>query len=151
MVHKVLLVDPDVEALSSLAQALRRRGLKVQIASNTQMACERAKETRYDALLAWHELAEAPLDALGLLDALAVETGRVPPFLLLVADPAAARRKEQVLRSDVEAIYGRLASIVPEESASASRIPAAPAAPAVPPAPQSSPTPVSANTPTWYW
>ncbi len=137
MVHKVLLVDPDVEALASLAQALRRRGLKVQIANTTQMACERAKETRYDAVIAWHELAEAPLDALGLLDALAVETGRVPPFVLLVDDAAVPRRKEQILRSDVEAIYGRLAAIVPEASTSASGLPVA----AVAAAPPSSPEP----------
>jgi CheY-like chemotaxis protein len=136
VVHKVLLVDPDVEALSTLAQALRRRGLKVQIASNTQMACDRAKETRFDVVLAWHELAEAPLDALGLLDALAVETGRVPPFLLLVADPTLPRRKEQVLRTDVEAIYGRLAALNPAPP-STSRVVAA--APLPPPSSPSAP------------
>ncbi len=135
MVHKILLVDPNVEALSSLAGALRRRGLKVQIASNTQMACDRAKETRYDALLAWHLLAEAPDDGLGLLDALAVETGRVPPFFLLVDDPALVLRREQVLRADVEAIYGRLAELPPEAPGAAS----APRIATAPPAPPSSP------------
>lgn len=142
MVLKILLVDPDVAALASLAQALRRRGLKVQIASGTQMACERAKETRFDVVLAWHALAEAPLDALGLLDALAVETGHVPPFLLLVDDPTLPRRKEVVLRSDVEGIYGRLAAMTSGSSSpplplvsAASSSPPPPAAPSAPPAP----------------
>jgi CheY-like chemotaxis protein len=109
--RKILLVDPDVAALASLAGALRRRGLTVQIANGTPMACERAKTTRFDAVLAWHALADSSSETLGLLDALAVETGRVPPFFLIVADAAAATQKENVLRSDVEGIFARLAQV----------------------------------------
>jgi CheY-like chemotaxis protein len=117
VVRSVLLVDPNVEALAALAQSLRRRGLKVQLANGTSMACDRAKKARYDAVLAWHELAESTSESLGLLDALAVETGRVPPFLLLVDDPSAPRRREQVLRSDVEGIFSRLVQMTPAPSA----------------------------------
>ncbi len=132
MVPKVLLVDPDVEALASLAQALRRRGLKVQIANGTQMACERAKATRYDAVLAWHELAETEGDGLGLLDALAVETGRVPPFFLIVDDLQPPGRKDQVQRGDIEEIFNRIALTVSEPLPSS---PAPEAAPQTTPAP----------------
>jgi CheY-like chemotaxis protein len=129
VVRNVLLVDPNVEALSTLAQNLRRRGLKVQLANGTPMACERAKKARFDAILAWHELAESTSDTLGLLDALAVETGRVPPFLLLVDDPSAPRRREQVLRNDVEGIFSRLVQIAPSaDRASSSPLIAAAAA-----------------------
>jgi CheY-like chemotaxis protein len=124
VVRNVLLVDPNAEALAALAQSLRRRGLKVQLANGTTMACERAKKARFDVVLAWHELAESSSETLGLLDALAVETGRVPPFLLLVDDPNAPRRREQVLRSDVEGIFSRLVQIAPGP-ASSSRVPAA--------------------------
>jgi CheY-like chemotaxis protein len=119
VVRNVLLVDPNVDALATLAQGLRRRGLRVQLANGTSMACERAKKARFDAILAWHELAESSSDTLGLLDALAVETGRVPPFLLLVDDPAAPRRREQVLRADVEGIFARLVQMASEPAPSA--------------------------------
>ena len=113
MVNRVLLVDPDVDALALMAASLRQRGLNVSLANGTLMACERCKTASFDAIIASSELADTTSETLGLLDALAVETGRVPPFLLLVDGLSLVPRKEHVLRADLDEIFARLLAIEP--------------------------------------
>jgi hypothetical protein len=110
-VLKILLADADVNALAATAMQLRRRGLSVSLANGTAMAVERAKQTRFDVIVAANDLAEQNGEEIGLLDTLAVELGRVPPFVLLVEDPEAPRRREQVLREDIEALMDRIRSL----------------------------------------
>ncbi len=113
MVNRVLLVDPDVDALAAMAANLRQRGLRVSLANGTQMACERAKSSRFDAVIASNLLADTSSETLGLLDALAVETGEVPPILFLIDETSLAPRKEHVLRADLDAIFARLLAMEP--------------------------------------
>jgi len=51
MLKRVLLVDPDVDALGALASALRARGLSVANSSDPFEAVEMAYQTRPDAVL----------------------------------------------------------------------------------------------------
>ena len=117
MANRVLLVDPDVVALAAMATSLRQRGFKVSLANGTQMACERAKTSTFDAVIASSELADTTSETLGILDALAVETGRAPPLLLLVDALSAAPRKEHVLRADIDEIFARLLALQPPAAA----------------------------------
>jgi CheY-like chemotaxis protein len=110
---RVLLVDEDIEELATLAAELRQRGIQVSLANGTSMACERAKAGRFDVLVASAALAEMRPDGLSLLDALAVELGRVPPFVLIVQDADAAWGEEQVVRGNIDALVARIHSIAP--------------------------------------
>lgn len=56
MSRKVMIVDSDVDALGTLASALRARGLAVQIASEVYDAVEQAYQRPPDVLLAAKEL-----------------------------------------------------------------------------------------------
>jgi CheY-like chemotaxis protein len=112
-VLRILLVDQDIEELASLAADLRLRGLSVALANGTSMACERAKSGRFDVIVAAAELTEPPVDGLGLLDALAVELGRLLPYVLLVRDEDAAWGDDRVLRGDLDAIVARIQAVAP--------------------------------------
>ncbi len=94
---RVLLVDPDIDELASLAADLRERGVQVALANGTSMACERAKTARVDVIVAANELAQGGVEGLSLLDALAIELGQLPPVLLLVRDPATQVKGESVV------------------------------------------------------
>jgi CheY-like chemotaxis protein len=104
-------VDEDVNTLADTAARLRQKGYKVSLANGTQMACDRAKAARYEVVVASSDLAEGGADGIGLLDALAVELGRVPPLVLLVSDPNMPRRKDQVLATDIEALAARIEAL----------------------------------------
>lgn len=86
--RRVLLVDHDVDALAALAATLRERGLRVSLANGSQMACERAKATGYDVVVAAREVAEPDDGNIGVLDALAIELATVPPLLVLAPGEA---------------------------------------------------------------
>lgn len=83
--RRILLVDHDVDALAALAASLRERGMRVSLANGSQMACERAKATPYDVVVAAREVAEADDGNIGVMDALAIELAVVPPVLVLAA------------------------------------------------------------------
>src|SRR5262249_60006003 len=100
---------------------LRKRGMYVALANGTSMACERAKAGRFDVLVASAELAATQPDGLSVLDALAVELGRLPPFVLLVRDNDAAWGEDQVMRGNVDALVARVHTIVPAPTSTASR------------------------------
>ncbi len=52
MARRVLLVDPDVDALGELSAALRGKGFTVVLADNIDSAIERAKQVRPDMIVA---------------------------------------------------------------------------------------------------
>ena len=103
---RVLLVDHDVDALAQLANALRDRGIKVSLANGSQMACERAKATAYDVVLAAQEVAEPEGGGMGVIDVLSIELTQVPPLLVLV--DGEANGESRVGKTDVERIVARI-------------------------------------------
>jgi CheY-like chemotaxis protein len=111
--RRVLLVDPNPEQLAWTASRLRERGLKVSLANGTPMACERARAGRFDVVIAAGELATPGADGMSLLDALALEVGRLPPYLLLVGHDEGGALKESVRRDDIDAIVARVMGVAP--------------------------------------
>jgi CheY-like chemotaxis protein len=109
---RVLLVEENLDELASIAASLRQRGVHVALANGVSMACERAKTARVDVVVAASELTEAREDGLGLLDALAIELGQLPPVLLLVREGPGPLQGEAVRRGDVDAIVARVRALV---------------------------------------
>src|SRR5262249_30247855 len=117
--YRVLLVDEDIDELAILSAELRKRGMYVALANGTSMACERAKAGRFDVLVASAELAATQPDGLSVLDALAVELGLLPPFILLVRDNDGAWGEDQVMRGNVDALVARVHTILPAPGSTA--------------------------------
>lgn len=103
---RVLLVDHDVDALAQLASQLRERGIRVSLANGSQMACERAKASPYDVVLAAREVAEPEGGGMGVIDALSVELPKVPPLVVLVEGEG--NGESRVARGDVDRIVARI-------------------------------------------
>jgi CheY-like chemotaxis protein len=108
---RALLVDEDIEELAALAASLRQRGIQVALANGVSMACERAKTSRVDVVIAASELAEAREEGLSLLDALAIELGQLPPVLLLVREGPGPLQGEAIMRGDIDALVERVHSL----------------------------------------
>ncbi len=107
MDSRVLLVDDDVDALAPLAAVLRQRGIHVSLASGVQMACDRARSSGYDVILATRRVTEPADGSIGVSDALSVELAFAPPFLLLVEGSDGhhqTRNEHRVDRDDIESI-----------------------------------------------
>ena len=107
---RVLLVDHDVDALAELADQLRQRGVKVSLASGSQMACERARVGAYDVVLAARDVAEPTDGTLGVIDALSVELPKVPPLIVLVDEEDGAS-EARVGRRDLDRIVTRIEAL----------------------------------------
>lgn len=108
MLKRVLLVDPDVDALGALASALRARGLSVANSSDPFEAVELAYQTRPDAVLV------APVvDREGEV----TEAMKVVPELMntpvLRIPPADTGAPEGTL-PDVDRLIAQLTQIVPK-------------------------------------
>lgn len=108
---RVLLVDRDVDALVELAGALRERGIRVSLANGSRMACERARASAYDVVIAARTLAEPEDGDLGVRDALSVELTRVPPFIVLVDGEGGSGASERIARDDVDRIVRRIGEL----------------------------------------
>lgn len=128
----VLLVDHDVDALAELAAKLRDRGIRVSLASSSQMACERARTGVYDVVLAARAVAEPEDGAMGVLDALSLELAVAPPLLVLLDGADGEReggttiQESRVHRDDVARIAQRIAQLSRPDAA---RLPHASLAP----------------------
>lgn len=105
--QSVLLVDPDVDALGSLAARLRARGLDVWIADTLSTGLERARVERPGAILIAAELAAGP-DLTELLARMPALAG-VPCFRL--ARDTVTLSPGELLASDVEGIARRVHAI----------------------------------------
>jgi len=79
--RRVLLVDPDLDALGALSGTLRGNGFTVVLADNVESALERAKQTLPDIILA----AEAVCRPGDLMDRLKLDPGlaKVPSIVLV--------------------------------------------------------------------
>ncbi|HKQ71434.1 MAG TPA: response regulator [Polyangiaceae bacterium] len=60
MARRVLLVDPDLDALGELSAALRGNGFTVHLADNIASGIERAKQTKPDVILVSDALCQPP-------------------------------------------------------------------------------------------
>jgi CheY-like chemotaxis protein len=109
----VLLVDGDVDALGALASALRARGLVVFNASDAFEAVEQAFQNRPDCVLV-----DRRLDLDGLLtDAFrAVPELTETPLFHLVPTPADEVADDDVARSDVDKVAGKILGAAPRVS-----------------------------------
>lgn len=105
---RVLLVDEVMENLAPLSSELRRRGMHVALANGIAMACERAKSSRVDVVLAAVELSTPRSDGLSLGDALAVELGNPPPILFLAPVGETSPGPSLLARTDAGAVVARL-------------------------------------------
>jgi CheY-like chemotaxis protein len=124
--RRVLLVDPDPDQLARTAAHLREHGLKVSLANGTPMACERARGGRFDMVIAAGELASPGAEGMGLLDALAVEMGELPPYLFLVEDAQKDGIRDSVVRGDLDAIVARVLASAQSRSSAEPAVDSAP-------------------------
>jgi hypothetical protein len=104
MARLVLLIEPDVDELGSLASKLRAHGLEVAIADSLEHGAERAQAARIGVLLVSNEIAGAP-DFESVLERTA-SLASLPRFVLV--DGLGPRGEREVPRWDVEAIAKRV-------------------------------------------
>ncbi len=101
----VLLIEPDVDVLGTLASKLRSRGLEVAIADSLDGASERARIARPELVLIGQELRDETLDKLKSLGPLAL----LPRFFLV--DKTSDFAPDELPRSEVETIAKRVYAI----------------------------------------
>ena len=99
----VLLVEPDVDELGSLASKLRAHGLEVAIADSLDGAVERASQARVSALLLSNVIVAAPDFAEQIAARQALAT--LPRFVLV---DGAERAENELPRADPETIAKRM-------------------------------------------
>ena len=106
MSRSVLLVEPDLDALGTLASKLRARGLTVALADRSEGILDRVRNMRPDAIL----LSEALPDNSTLVSQLAEEAQLAPIecFTLIAGGPTTSAAPDQLCRDDVEGIVKRL-------------------------------------------
>ncbi len=109
--NRILLVDHDVDSLADLASMLRQRGLRVSLANGAQMACERAKASAYDLVVAARDVAEPTDGSMGVVDALSVELPQMPPLVVLVGE-GEPEGETRVARTDVDGLLARIRDLV---------------------------------------
>jgi hypothetical protein len=104
MSRLVLLIEPDVDELGSLASKLRAHGLDVAIADNLDGGVEHARTQPIAVLLISATLVQAP----GFDERLLLEPGlsRLPRFVLV--DGVGPRAEGEVARWDAEGIAKRI-------------------------------------------
>ena len=116
MAKRVLLVDNDVDALAALAAKLRERGIRVSLANGAPMACERARASSFDVIIASPSAASPSDGSIGVLDALGLELSEVPP-LHVIED-----------RDDIDGIVARIGELARPQAPSSMRPSLAPSA-----------------------
>lgn len=115
MSRKVMIVDADVDALGTLASALRARGLSVHIASEVFDAVEQAYQKNPHVLLAAKEL-DRDGDLSAALDAVP-ELSELPVLYLVDAAEAGGLGPRDVRRTDVDLIATRILEVASRETA----------------------------------
>lgn len=114
MSRAVLLVDPDIDALGTLASSLRGLGLNVVLADDAARALERARAIATDAVL----LSSAIVAATDIVARLKLEPALtdVPVFILVDAPPGQDLPSNQ-LPKDAPALIARRLYTLPSKSA----------------------------------
>jgi len=114
MSRRVLLVDSDVDALGTLASALRARGISVANAADVFEAVEVAFQSRPDVVLVDKKL-EAEQDLTRAFD-IVPELTDTPVLLLVPTGKPGDLGRREVLRSDIDLVISRIAEASPRES-----------------------------------
>src|SRR5262245_46597117 len=114
MSRRVLLVDSDVDALGTLASALRARGIGVAIAADAFEAVEAAFQARPDVVLVDKKL-EAEQDLTRAFDVVP-ELTETPVLLLVPSSKPEGLGPREMLRSDLDVLISRIAEASPRES-----------------------------------
>jgi len=114
MSRRVLLVDSDVDALGTLASALRSRGLSVANASDAFEAVEQAFQSRPDVVLVDKQL-EANEDLTRAFDVVP-ELTDTPVLLLVRSGRVDQLGPREILRTDIDLVVSRVAEASPRES-----------------------------------
>jgi CheY-like chemotaxis protein len=110
--RKVLLVDPDHDALGQLSAVLRGNGFQVVLADSVESAIERAREATTDVVVASADLC-GPGALLDQLKAIP-ELGKLPSIVLAPPPPHALPVPEgQAARDDTGALVARIGSVIP--------------------------------------
>jgi hypothetical protein len=108
MALNVLLIDPDVEALSELGSSLRARGLSVSLADSIVVAVDQARKLSPNVIL----VAESLADTGQLVQLFDAEPGLASlPVFELVAELAAGLLPQQLPRPEPDVVARRLWSI----------------------------------------
>lgn len=113
MSRRVLLVDSDVDALGTLASALRARGIVVANAADAFEAVEAAFQSRPDVVLVEKRL-EQDQDISRAFDV--VPELAETPVLLLVPAGTEELGQRDVRRTDIDLVISRIAEASPRES-----------------------------------
>ncbi|HMJ14205.1 MAG TPA: DUF4388 domain-containing protein, partial [Polyangiaceae bacterium] len=112
MSRSVLLVDPDVDRLGTLAAKLRVRGLSVFLADSVESAIDRARSARPEAVLIADALLPAGIERLEAERDLSA----LPRFVLTDAKHPDDASDTVFLRSEVDTIVRRLLTLAPKAS-----------------------------------
>jgi CheY-like chemotaxis protein len=109
---KVLLVDPDLDALGQLSSVLRGNGFHVVLADSVHSAVERARETATDVVVAAAQVC-GPGELPDQLRAIP-ELGKLP-LIVLAPPPAtgAAMSEGSAPRDDATMLMAKIASLLP--------------------------------------
>lgn len=102
----VLLVEPDVDALGTLASELRARGLGVTLADDAEGAFERARRGSHDAILVSSSLGAHP----ALVERLSSDRSlaETPVFVLVEHDVRDSLSEVHLPKNDADVIARRL-------------------------------------------
>ncbi|HEY3594572.1 MAG TPA: DUF4388 domain-containing protein [Polyangiaceae bacterium] len=109
MARKVLLVDPDLDALGQLSGVLRGNGFQVILADSVSSALERARESPADVVVAAAEVC-GPGELLDQLKSWP-DLGKLPAIVL--APCAGSAAEGQSPRDDAAALMARIGSVLP--------------------------------------
>ncbi|HEY6559336.1 MAG TPA: DUF4388 domain-containing protein [Polyangiaceae bacterium] len=112
MARSVLLMDPDVDRLGTLAEKLRARGLDVVLADSIETALSRARNARPEALLIADTLLPADYQRLDSDRDLAA----LPRFVLVDSKDREDINDGLLVRGEVDAIVRRLLALAPKAS-----------------------------------
>jgi CheY-like chemotaxis protein len=114
MPRSVLLVEPDVDALGTLASELRSRGLGVTLADGSDRALERARTGAHDAILVSTSLR----DHRELVERVHADKAmaELPAFLLVDHDVRDTLSEVHLPRSDADLIARRVYALPPRRA-----------------------------------
>ncbi|MFO0756011.1 MAG: DUF4388 domain-containing protein [Byssovorax sp.] len=116
MSRKVLLVDPDVNALGALAADLRAHGVTVSLASDPASAVEQAFQSRPDVILVARKAGDGAGDLGDLGEAFqkVPELASTPRLYLVRGGLPDQLGPDEVLRADLDRVISRIAEVSPK-------------------------------------
>src|SRR5262245_38037265 len=109
MARRVLLVDPDLDALGELSATLRGNGFTVLLADNIESGVERAKQASPDIILASDAICPPLTDQLKADPNLS----KVPWIVLVGGEQNGALPPEYARRADLEGLMAKIVAAPP--------------------------------------